>query len=174
VSVFIGIDPGVAGGLASITEAGVVFSVPMPKTEADLLQVLRDMQAAPLSDRVHAVLERVSSSPQMGVSSAFTFGKGYGGLRMALIATGIPFDEAVARRWQPVVGVVYPKGTPYGERKRLSRQRAQELFPGLEITPAVADAILIAEYARRCAMNPVAAVKKRGSRPKPLLDAVGF
>jgi hypothetical protein len=36
-----------------------------------------------------------------------------------------------------------------GGDKNISKRRAQELFPSLKITHAVADALLIAEYGRR-------------------------
>jgi len=36
-----------------------------------------------------------------------------------------------------------------GGDKNVSKRRAQELFPEIKITHAIADALLIAEYARR-------------------------
>lgn len=150
--IFIGIDPGKHGGVAVVDEIGNVIAVdPIPETDSDLFELLFNHKAAADADHdpVFAVLECVRSSPQMGVKSAFTFGCVYGAVKMALTAARIPCDEAVPRRWQPVVGVVYPPKATYTARKNISKARAQQVFPGHRITHATADALLIAEYCRR-------------------------
>lgn len=139
---YIGIDPGVSGGIAVVDECGEVIGAwPMPSTEADVLAVFRECGAD--GDTLRAVLEWVRSSPQMGVVSAFTFGKGYGVLRMALTAAKIPFDEVTPGKWQQAMQC-RSKGD-----KNITKRRAQELFPSQKITHAVADALLLAEYGRR-------------------------
>lgn len=143
---YVGIDPGKGGGIAVLFEDGnVLNTIKMPQTEQDLLDALATLGFGVRSGSApaRAVLERVSSSPQMGVVSAFTFGKGYGALRMALAATGIPFDEVTPGKWQQVMGC-RTKGD-----KNVSKRRAQELFPHQKITHAIADALLLAEYCRR-------------------------
>lgn len=138
--IFIGVDPGVGGGIACVSKDGSVLYVePMPQTDRDVLDVFTDY---PDQQKV-AALERVSSSPQMGVVSAFTFGRGYGGLRMALAAARIPYDEVSPAKWQLVMGC-RTKGD-----KNVSKRRAQQLFPAVKVTHAVADALLLAEYCRR-------------------------
>jgi hypothetical protein len=140
MSLYIGIDPGVSGGIAAVTAAGDVRLVSaMPATERDVFNLLGSLSGDPC----RAVLEFVRSSPQMGVTSAFTFGRGYGGLRMALVAVGIPFDEVVPRKWQTALQCT-TKGN-----KNVSKKRAQELFPKVRVTHATADALLLAEYCRR-------------------------
>lgn len=137
---YIGIDPGVAGGIAVIHHDGSFIDMTkMPATEADVLSWLR-AHSQP-GDR--AMLELVRASPQMGVVSSFTFGRGYGGLRMALIACGMPFDEVTPVKWQTTM-----QCRSRGD-KNVTKRRAQELFPKIVITHAVADALLIAEYCRR-------------------------
>lgn len=146
--IYIGIDPGLSGGLAILAaEGAVVSAVPMPSTDADVFAHL-DASAGvdifePKATSARAILERVSASPQMGVTSAFTFGKGYGGLRMALTAAGIPFDEVTPQKWQKAMQCLT------GGDKNVSKRRAQQLFPQVKITHAIADALLIAEYCRR-------------------------
>ncbi len=136
---FIGIDPGVSGGIAVVHSSGIVeHAGKMPETERDVLDLLHAHSAS-----AHAVLEFVRSSPQMGVVSAFTFGRGYGGLRMALLANGISFDEVTPGKWQAAMQCK-TKGD-----KNVSKARAQTLFPGVKVTHAIADALLLAEYARR-------------------------
>jgi Holliday junction resolvasome RuvABC endonuclease subunit len=138
--VFLGIDPGKGGGIAAVDEAGKVLGVEkMPGTEAELLATLRQWP----DGVTRAVLEFVRSSPQMGVTSAFSFGRGYGGLRMALVASGIPFDEVVPAKWQQAMQC-RSKGD-----KNTTKRRAQELFPSVRCNHFVSDALLLAEYCRR-------------------------
>ena len=140
---YIGIDPGKGGGIAALEDDGIVALVGrMPETDQDVLDMLQYARGdAALG--VHAVLEFVRSSPQMGVVSAFTFGCGYGGLRMALAAAGIPYDEAVPVKWQNAM-----RCRSRGD-KNVTKRRAQELFPSVKVTHGIADALLLAEYCRR-------------------------
>jgi hypothetical protein len=139
--IYIGIDPGVAGGIAMLNDAGeIVAAVKMPATEHDVFAFLCESLG---EEPARAVLERVSSSPQMGVVSAFTFGRGYGALRMALTVAEIPFDEVSPRKWQPAMGCLS------GGDKNITKRRAQALFPRVEITHALADSLLLAEFCRR-------------------------
>jgi crossover junction endodeoxyribonuclease RuvC len=140
-SIFIGIDPGQGGGIAVIVGSDV-RAVKMPDTDRDLLDYVRN--CVTLSDGdCFAVLEKVHSSPQMGVSSSFKFGCGYGRLRMSLTAAGISFDEVPPQRWQKALGC------KSGGDKNVTKRRAQDLFPQIVMTHALADALLIAEYCRR-------------------------
>jgi hypothetical protein len=45
-------------------------------------------------------LEKVHSSPQMGVASAFSFGESFGFIRGVLKASGITFEELSPQVWQ--------------------------------------------------------------------------
>ncbi len=137
---FVGIDPGVGGGIAVLREDGyVVKAVKMPETYADILWELTDLPG----HLQRAVLERVSASPQMGVVSAFTFGRGYGALEMALTAVHVPFDLVTPRKWQQYMVCLT------GGDKNVSKRRAQQIFPEVKITHAVADSLLLAEYCRQ-------------------------
>jgi len=142
---FIGIDPGVSGGIACVTDAGNALAVKMPATDRDVLDAIKAFvrTATVAGDTAKAVLERVSSSPQMGVVSAFTFGRGVGALRMALTAAKVPFDEVTPQKWQKATGCLT------GGDKNISKRRAQQLFPSITVTHAIADALLLAEYCRR-------------------------
>jgi hypothetical protein len=98
---FLGVDPGVGGGLACLTaDGGVIWAIPMPQTDEALLLALRDAGPAGGHRACRAVLEKVRSSPQMGVVSSFTFGMQYGRCRMALAAEQIPFEEVSPVVWQ--------------------------------------------------------------------------
>lgn len=150
---YIGVDPGVSGGWAVVDAAGsVVLTMKMGDGPSEIAQ-----QPQTCKERVllvcgsvydlRAVVERVHSSPQMGVASAFTFGKNVGAILAALTAHRIPVDEVPPKTWQKVMGVVYPQGRP--RDKNVTKRRAQQVFPSLTVTHAIADALLLAEFARR-------------------------
>lgn len=137
----IGIDPGANGGIAWITD-GKACVEKMPDTLQDLwdLVVSISLEAGTGGTGIRAYLESVSSSPQMGVVSAFSFGRGYGNLEMAITAAGIPFERVRPQVWQKALGCM-TKGD-----KNVSKRKAQELFPDSKVTHATADALLIAYY----------------------------
>lgn len=143
----IGIDPGKSGGIAAIFGDGRTVQSPMPDTERDLYELLRDIDS--VEPGAVARLERVSSSPQMGVVSAFTFGRSYGSLIMALTAIGIPFEEVTPVTWQKRLSITYPAGSTDTQKKNITKSKAQQLFPDVRVTHAIADALLIAEFCRR-------------------------
>ena len=138
----IGIDVGASGAIAWIDERGKSCVEKMPDTLQDLweLVVSISLNAGTGGLGVRAYLEAVSSSPQMGVVSSFSFGRGYGNLEMALTAAGIPFERVRPQVWQKAMGCM-TKGN-----KNISKQKAQELFPDKKVIHATADALLIALY----------------------------
>lgn len=155
--IILGIDPGASGGLAMLYR-GKSYAVSMPKTERDVWDYFNHKVAFYGSSSVNlslfAVIEKVSGyigEAQPG-SSAFKFGHSYGGLRMALVAAGIPFEEVTPQKWQKALGIATrnsKKGETKTQFKNRLKAKAQSLFPKEEITLATADALLIAEFARR-------------------------
>lgn len=152
--IYMGIDPGKAGAVVIIGQNDILIE-PMPSSLRDLWQIFEGRSLG-----FKALLEKVSSSPQMGVVSSFTFGRGYGNLEMALTASGIPYEEVTPIVWQRGLHVP-PRKTKRGETPRQFkdrlRKKAQQLFPDLYIWDTwtktdqlkVCDALLIAEYLRR-------------------------
>ena len=140
----IGVDPGANGGIAWIDYNGKACVEKMPDSLQDLWELLCDITSYPKSSidgrSYKAYIEQVSSSPQMGVVSSFSFGRGYGNLEMALTAAGVPFERVRPQVWQKALGCM-TKGD-----KNVSKSKAQELFPDRKITHATADALLIAYY----------------------------
>lgn len=141
----IGVDPGANGGIAWITD-GKACVEKMPDTLQDLWELLCDIHTNMWQEKqppIKAYIEQVASSPQMGVVSAFSFGRGYGNLEMALTAAGIPFERVRPQVWQKALNCLT------GGSKNITKARAQELFPNIKCTHSVSDALLIAEYGRR-------------------------
>ncbi len=147
---FIGIDPGVSGGIAVLNENGdPKGAFKMPETRRDTLEALRAVRASLMP--VRAMVERVNPGVfgrgkvgKMGAVSAFTFGRNVERVLMALEAADIPYDEVLPVKWQTELGC-----RSRGD-KNVTKARAQALFPvGVKVTHATADALLIAEYCRR-------------------------
>lgn len=145
----VGVDPGVSGGLSFLYPDGKIQAYKMPETERDLYDLLDRFRDMPRRD-LFALIEKVHSSPQMGVKSAFTFGQNYGTLRGMLIACRIPFEEVRPIQWQRIFSLVF-RGRKMGDREKklANRAKAQQLFPEIRVTHAIADSLLIAEYCRR-------------------------
>lgn len=141
---FIGIDPGKGGGIAVINGLEIRGLLPLAKaTERDVWDFVREYRSEPAI----ATIEKVSSSPQMGVTSSFTFGRSLGYLRGMLTAMEIRFDEVSPQRWQKLLGCLT------GGDKNISKAKAQQLFPQVNMTHAIADALLIAEYGQRTSLG---------------------
>lgn len=160
---FIGIDPGQAGGIAVINEHGTT-AWKMPSVTVDVWHLLAGLEG---DGDVFALIEDVHSGSfhgrQQGVKSAFTFGQNYGHLVMGLIAAGIPFERVTPRKWQEEFGLLKKKHESDTAKKNRHKQRASELFPAFRMTHAIADALLIAEFNRRCRLD--SAVKAMGTQP---------
>lgn len=147
MSTIIGIDPGKSGGVAILEgdDAPRAFGF-AGLTEKDIWQLLAEAEPA------NVWLEKVGATPQMGVTSAFSFGRAYGSVRTACIAAGLRLEEVAPAKWQQALRLPkIPGGIGKNDtaKKNRNKAKAQELFPGIKITHAIADALLIAEYGRR-------------------------
>lgn len=157
--IFIGIDPGKNGGIAVLDQdANVIDVTKMPDTPQDLLEILEsyknDDSTSP-ERQVVCYLEKVGGMPGQGGSAMFTFGRSYGHIEMALLASEIPTYEILPQRWQKhfsLSGSSITKSSNAEKREHKNRlkAKAQQLFPqlGKKITLANCDALLIAEYGR--------------------------
>lgn len=147
--VYIGIDPGKSGAIAAIVElrdeigryAEFIHWTKNAETDQDVSEWVAGLLVK--DDENFAYIENVHSTPQMGVTSAFTFGDSLGFLRGLLTAHQIPFEKVTPQKWQKVMGCL-SKGD-----KNVTKAAAQRLFPREKITHANADALLLAEYCRR-------------------------
>lgn len=138
---YIGIDPGVSGGVAVLHEDGSIADVSkMPTDRAVLLGFLRSHSKI---EDCRGALEFVRTTPQMGVVSAGTFMRNFGHCEMALTAADVPYYEVHPLRWQKLM-----ECRTHGD-KNISKARAAHLWPRHKITHAIADALLIAEWCRR-------------------------
>ena len=146
MTIYIGIDPGAQGGVARLGNRIEPMAWKMPSTEGDICELFDELLAVKLNndyEKVVCYIENVHSMPKQGVVSSFTFGKNYGFLRGVLYSYYIPFEEVTPNKWQKFLGC-----QSHGN-KNVTKAKAQSLFPTLKITHYIADALLIAEYAKR-------------------------
>lgn len=141
-----GIDPGKSGGVAIVSPQGKVQAVYKfaDKTLTDLYELFLYFDTI---CSFFCFIENVHAMPKQGVTSSFTFGKQYGGLLMLLTCFRIPYEKVAPVKWQRTLGCLS------GGDKNVTKSKAQELFPSLKITHAIADALLVAEYGRRIRQN---------------------
>ena len=146
--IYLGIDPGKSGGMAWL-RANMEFPPVTMKTDGVTEKDIQDAVARLSSEAcrqycgVSAVIEKVSSSPQMGVKSSFTFGDNFGFWRGILTGAGIPYVLVSPQKWQKAMGCLS------GGDKNKTKAAAQRLYPNEKITHSVADALLLATYCRR-------------------------
>ena len=120
--------------------------------------VLRNVLQSWCMDECICCLEKVSSSPQMGVKSAFNFGNNFGYAQAMLDAFYIARQEVPPNRWKMSFSLVLGKGATDKQKKDADVRKARELYPKVSLrrTPKCrvddnnfADALLLATYAKR-------------------------
>lgn len=163
--IFIGIDPGQSGGVAVLNGYGVPLCVNSVKdrTPREVANLLGLYQHASF-----ATLELVHSMPKQGVASSFKFGRSFGMLEGMLAALGIPYALVSPSKWQQTLGCL-SRGN-----KNVTKTKAQQLYPAVTVTHAVADALLIAHYCMltyhrpaEAAAAPSPAASESPPRPSP-------
>lgn len=152
---WMGIDPGKSGGIATIYTPAIdlagdgqdVCVYKMPESDRDLLRIVD----GDLSCYCYlAAIESVHSMPGQGVKSMFAFGEQFGRVKMVCAALDIPFELVRPQMWQKALGITpRKKNESKPQFKRRLVDRAKSLFPGVQVTLQTADALLLAEYARR-------------------------
>ncbi len=114
-SVYVGIDPGLKGGLTAISGGGVIFwCIPMPvitdgkKNLLDSRMIANKLRELPLDTIV--VIEKVHSMPKQSVSSMFTFGYGAGVLEGVCAALNLRYVFVAPQTWMKSVLADMPGG----------------------------------------------------------------
>lgn len=95
----------------------------------------------------HLFIEEVNGRPGQSASGAFTFGQGYGAIRMAAIANGMTVEAVPPARWKAVMKVTADKDATR-ERAKLLIPTHADLFK-LKKNDGLAEAGLLAIYAQR-------------------------
>lgn len=174
--IFAAIDPGLHGAVAAIDGTGrIVYLADTPIIPTQVGRSKRDTYV--VSEMVHCleallthgaknpirllVIENQRGMPGQGSPSVFSLGYGLG-LWVALAAAlVIPYEKVEPAKWKKSIGLS-------GVDKGASVIRAGQLFPQAELhTPrgraldGRAEALLMAEWARRQLHVPQTAIRKK-------------
>ncbi len=147
---FVGIDPGIKGGIAMIY-GDKYTAIPMPATRLQLYTVLKLWADTYGQTGKTTTVESVHSMKGQGVASTFKFGKGYGEVLGVCTALGFQIVEPTPQAWKKAMLAGTDKS------KDASIQAAENLFPQINLVPercrkpsdGMAEALLLAEYGRR-------------------------
>lgn len=152
--IFIGIDPGVTGGLSIIYESAEVFSIEVPLTperKIDCFQIYNRLKGAfqAVHGSAFCVIEKAQSMPGQGAPATFNYGVTYGKLLSILDVLRIPYQEVHPMKWKKEFQLVK-------KSKHDSAAAASKLFPDQNfltergrLMDGKAESLLLAEYARR-------------------------
>ena len=144
--VWIGIDPGKAGGYAWIWDGAVTVR---PWDDEFFVQDMRCLSLT--GEKCMSCVEKVGARPGQGVTSMFNFGKNAGYIEGVLSALGIPYQLVPPAKWKKEFSLI-------GKDKQASIITCRKLFPELDLkrtercrtdSDGKAEATLLAEYARR-------------------------
>jgi hypothetical protein len=150
---YIGIDPGVKGGLAVLnneSKSSISFS---GKNAYDIRNIIEYHKATAFGKKqnLYILLEEVSGfiggevdGKKRNVASAhttFTLGEHFGMLQMALVCSRLSFRMIRPQEWRKRLGLE-------GKTKNELKTRAKELFPEEKITLSTCDAFLLAYLCR--------------------------
>jgi len=143
----IAIDPGKSGGIAWKMAYGA-RAVPMPATEPDIAQKLKEIYYH--LDKPTVLIEEVGGyigRPQPG-SAMFTFGRNFGFLLGVLTCLSARIVLVRPQKWQSFLSLGTSDGNKTKWKNKL-KSKAQNLYPDLDVTLAIADALLLLEYGRK-------------------------
>lgn len=160
---FIGIDPGLSGAIAVITDNSLIRIYDTPTTtitkgagkskknkrayvESRMVEILSQYNY----ESVHIGIEKVHSMPGQGVASMFSMGYGYGLWIGIVVALKLPYTLITPQRWKKELM------SGMSKEKAASCIRAQQLYPDGEFfTPrgrawdGRGDSVLIATYLKQ-------------------------
>lgn len=158
MTTIIGIDPGLSGAIAVVdgTTLRCVHDMPVvpvrwlnkTRNEVSGAQLYRLLaEVASMVDGTTVVLEDVSSSPQMGATSAFRFGQGYGVVQGVVAACGYRLEQVRPAVWKRDMGLNRNKAASRGLACRLWPDQS-DLFARAK-DDGRAEAALLAEWYRQ-------------------------
>ncbi len=142
----LGVDPGLSGGIACWKLDQPITAFSMPKTEGDLLELVRGML---VPGQTVAYLEEVGGfiGKQQPGSAMFKFGRNFGFILGMLQTLRIRVELVKPQRWQKPLslGAASNCDSPNAWKNKL-KACAQRRYPELKPTLNTADAILILDY----------------------------
>ena len=141
--IYIGIDPGKSGAIASIDNLNMK-AWKCPDNASDMCHLFHLILGWHAADSIHVLMERVWARPNNASRAAFNYGVNYGQWFGVLASYEITPELILPAHWMKFYDM--KKGMEYQDRKRWVKAKAQELYPKIKVTLVNADAILIAHY----------------------------
>lgn len=169
---FIGVDPGLNGGIVVLDENGTIIEVSeIPKIGKEAhLPALNEIFLKYKDKNAHVILEQVHALFGVAAGTTFTFGMIYGILHGMIVANGFKYTLVQPKTWQKemfagILEIRKPSKTNKNgkvvtgrvDTKLMAQQAQVRLFPNAKgfttdrgkFLDGVTDAVLIAEYGRR-------------------------
>lgn len=146
---YVGIDPGMQGGIVLCKNREIIKHTMMPESNIMKYEILKEYTS---NANTIVKLERASSRPGEAVNRVFNYGTHYGILLGFCIALNVQYDTIVPRIWKKYFKIPDKKNSEYFG---ISLDRACALDPNmrnvikLKKQNGVLDAYLIAQYCRR-------------------------
>jgi hypothetical protein len=134
------VDPGVSGGMA-VWRPEKEIRLQRYTTEDEFIDFVKNLKG-----RGIAIVEHVPKyiGNEMRASHSFTLGYNVGFETGVIRSLSIPMDLVKPQRWQH--GLSNLKGKTGATRKRVLKDHAKRMYPGLKVTLANADALLILDH----------------------------
>lgn len=139
----LGIDPGKSGGFA-IHEEGELFTYKW--TDAHSVSIEFESLTPRMID--FCVLEKVGAAPGQSPRSMFAFGQNFGFWEALLLYNKVPYRLVTPQEWQRGIPNAHARSSKT-EHKNALKMEAARRYPHLKVTHAIADAMLIADYAKK-------------------------
>lgn len=157
MTVFIGIDPGMASGAVSIISDNNIGGTVIDCSNLELVSVKggkggkKEIDFKKLYDHLcpwkyrvtTVIIEQVNSMPQQGIASAFRFGGGYYGIQAVCQCAGLPYILVTPAKWKKYYGL--------SSDKNQSRTMARRFYPKVKLDLVKdadrAESLLMARYA---------------------------
>lgn len=148
----IGFDPGINGGLVSISPRLNIKSYKINLSDKELNALVLRFKGVPF------FIEKIRPRPSNSLRSIIKSVENWGRLRMSLGINDIQPNYITPQQWQHKLGLNRQWERPkymtdeqfvnykYNERKKWHRDVATKMFPSLKVTHQNADALLIAHY----------------------------
>lgn len=151
----IGIDPGISGAIARISQSGAYEVKDLPtmangKGKSKIKKMINPSALRDILEIYHTsaaevvYIERISSMPGQGVASMFSMGDTFGCIRGVCAAMGFRVEIITPQSWK--------KFYRLGKDKEVVRAKAIQLFPSAPLSRKKdhnrAEALLIANYGK--------------------------
>ena len=141
----IAIDPGASGGIAVSGPGNKTICYSMPKTEGDLVTLLKSFPA----DSVYYLENIVKNiGGKMPASAMVVYAGNWGFIKGVIQALGCELHLVDPQKWMKALGLGVRGKMTKTEWKNKLKSETQRLYPHLKVTLSTADALLILTYAQ--------------------------